>query len=236
MRKRYSGLISFSVLSIAILVQIGSASLEGGLGEWSLRVAALLSIPILFYIVAAYIRYRKWAGAGVVASIGPLASSAGLFVVNVPLPLIGVLSFLTIVTMLTTARVELVAYAMLCVVAGVIVGLETGDVYFAVGGTLAFALMLFATNYAVQLVIDHSNERAQLFKMRKQLSIAGLTKLVFAFWLPTVALVIIGIFINHAVQSKLLDAVYDSGVIQSAPGEDAQKGSKLQRDVYYTID
>lgn len=187
-------------------------------------------------IASIIMRAYKWPGASIVIALGLLSSSAALLFSAAPTSLVSIFIFATIVTMLTVARIGLAPYALLCIFSGLLIGFETSDWRLGLTSALACALMLFATNYAVQLVIDHSNERAVLFKLRKEISINNFAKKAVSFWIPTVALVLIGLYLNYNFQNLLLEMIYKSDLIEKSPQDSTPSGYNLEPDIFYTID
>jgi hypothetical protein len=205
-----------------------SASLAASLG-YVLPVAAALCLVILT-------KPLRNARGSLLVSVAFLASALSsvaqsprwlhLVMLTVALPLI-----------LTFLRIGAVWYVLLAVFGGVLVGYTTDDPLIAVASAAGLGGLFFVTNYLVQLVIDHRYEGHLFWQNRAKLNIQKIAKLTMKFWLPSAALVGLGIGINSIIQDEIVNAIRSTGWIMVAPAESDNSGrSGLERDVFYTID
>ena len=139
--------------------------------------------------------------------------------------------------MLTYLRIGAAWYALLAAFCGGVVGYASHDPLVAFASALGLAGLFFVTNYLVQLVIDHQYEKRQFVEFRSMLNLKQITGRTMMFWIPSAALVLIGILINSIIQDEIVNAIRKTGWIMVAPAEVDMAGrSGLERDVFYTLD
>ncbi|WP_377842044.1 hypothetical protein [Bosea sp. UC22_33] len=196
----------------------------------------VLSFAVLFILIGIALEIKKWPGGRVIVSIGFFVSAAMLLYTSVPIAVLCIMIFATVLALLITARVGLIWFVLLCGLAGGIVGHATRDWELAAAGALASGLLFVAINYLVQLVTDHTNERAQLIKHRRDISPKVIATSLAFYWLPTVALVALGMWVNNSIQIFGIQKVYDAQIVRKKPVEAGAKAPTLEDSVIYTLE
>src|ERR1700754_1634157 len=114
-----------------------------------------------------------------------------LAVISVALPL-----------MITYLRIGAIWYVLLALLGGVLIGWSTHDPLLGLGSAAALGGMLFVINYLIQLILDHRHERIRFVELRSRLDTKRIIKQTLFFWVPSAALVLLGMWINSIVQDE----------------------------------
>ncbi|MHC2086602.1 AIM24 family protein [Methylobacterium sp. CM6244] len=194
-------------------------------------------LAVAFFILAVSGQVRKAPWASLVPAAALFISSLLPDLSAVPFDLhIGVMGA-ALLMMVTYLRVGVPFYGSLAIASGILIAWRTGDPLVGLVGALSFGALLFCANYPIQMVLDHRNERERLQKIWRSIGLGGILLRSVVYWLPSALLVAGGVWINSEIQTIIIRASYDSGMVEKIPESIKSESSRteFEQDVYYTI-
>lgn len=153
---------------------------------------------------------------------------------------IGISAFgvmLICIAMVTAYRVGVLAYLLFALAYGLFVEHNFENWVWAFTSSVTAGLLFSLANYLVQLVFDHDRERRLVGRTYTKKARRAIATPVLRIWLFAFAFAALGLALQWAVQTRVKETIYQTGLIARVPsdlGDDASRD--MHADVQYTLE